>query len=149
MQIIQPIEKIENTKNKDKRQFARQLRKRKTIAEDYFARAFQSWKSRELMPNSRMRSQKVIEPYIVDYVINDYKLIIEIDGKYHEKTKVYDFKRAEYIYKKTGFKICRFTNEQALQQIDFVMNSIIKEMNTFSKRKFHNPPDPYEYFERD
>ena len=63
--------------------------------------------------NFRIVRQFIIDDkYIVDIYIPEKKLIIEVDGKYHdtEEQKIKDKTREDYI-KKAGFEIIRFRNE--------------------------------------
>lgn len=53
---------------------------------------------------------------IVDfYLPKPYKLCIEIDGGYHstEEQQIRDTNRTNYLERQRGFKVIRFTNEEA------------------------------------
>ena len=52
-------------------------------------------------------------------------LIIEVDGGIHEKQKEYDVLR-EHILNFLGFRIIRFKNESVQNNIDKVLNNIVK-----------------------
>ena len=73
----------------------------------------------------RVRRQHSIGNFIVDFYCARRKLIIEIDGKYHEDPTValYDEYREAWL-REQGFEIIRFTNEQVLQMPDEVMAEI-------------------------
>lgn len=66
--------------------------------------------------------------YIADfYLPKPFKIIIEIDGKYHQDRKEYDKQRDEYFMFKRGIKTVRFSNNEveclSLEQIkDRVFN---------------------------
>ena len=74
------------------------------------------------------RRQYIIGCYIVDFIFKDSKLIVEIDGEYHqtEEQQQLDRIRQEYL-EKLGYKILRFTNEQVLFEIEQVIDKINKE----------------------
>ncbi|HEX4876874.1 MAG TPA: nicotinamide-nucleotide amidohydrolase family protein [Chitinophagaceae bacterium] len=78
------------------------------------------------MGGYKFRRQHIINNYIADFVSLREKLIIEVDGLYHQlpqniKT---DFERTEDL-NKMGFEVIRFTNEQVLHDTDNVINKII------------------------
>lgn len=74
------------------------------------------FKRRLVGANIKFRSQVVIEPYIVDFLIGE--LIVEIDGSVHhkEKAKEYDSRR-DACLRRAGFRIVRVPNEQ-VRKID-------------------------------
>ena len=70
--------------------------------------------------------QKVLYRYIVDFYINEKKLIIEIDGVQHGEEENYkkDVERDLY-FSKHGFSVVRYTNKQINQHFDDVCKDII------------------------
>ena len=73
------------------------------------------------------KRQHIIGDYIADFACISQKLIIELDGGYHQlpEQKVNDRQRAEWLESK-GFRVVRFTNEELFRNIDKVLE-IIKE----------------------
>ena len=73
----------------------------------------------------RFRRQHIIDDFIVDFVCLPQKLVIEVDGKYHENANIieYDKLRSELL-EKLGYKIIRFTNEEVLANTDSVLQTI-------------------------
>ena len=70
--------------------------------------------------------------YIADFYCHKFKLIIELDGKYHEEKeqKIKDQERDE-VLKLNGLDILRFKNEEVEKNIDNVLIKIknhIKEL---------------------
>jgi len=103
-------------KNVDK---ARDLRKNQTEAESllwYHIRnkRFQGFKFRRQLP---------IGNYIVDFVCESVKVIIELDGSQHMDTELYDNKRTQYL-SSLGYKVLRYWNNELLSQTDSVLESI-------------------------
>lgn len=145
---IQPIEKIPRCKNKDKRSFAKSLRQRKTKAEDSFARQFQSWKARGMIDNVSLRSQRVIGPYIVDYLVPSYKACIEIDGSFHNKRGDYDYRRDKFIYETTGFRVFRFSNKLVEQRPEEVREKLVRIFNHFKEVGSYKGPSYSQYIHR-
>ena len=54
--------------------------------------------------------------YIADFYCHEKKLVIEIDGGYHEEQKEYDAKRTEII-NLLGIKVIRFKNEEVEEDL--------------------------------
>ena len=86
------------------------------------------------MAGHKFRRQHIISNYIADFVCFSEKLIIEVDGLYHQlpENKISDEERTKEL-NKLGFEVIRFTNEQVLFDTDNVINKIVlkvKERNT-------------------
>lgn len=78
---------------------ARKLKKNATNAENrfwYFVR------NRRLKGHKFVR-QYIIEPYIVDFLCRNKKLIIELDGSYNLDNILYDTERTDYL-KMKGYR---------------------------------------------
>lgn len=71
--------------------------------------------------------QRPVLRYIADFMCKPLKLIIEVDGGYHDnpKTKRYDKFRQQEL-ELCGFTFLRFRNEEVLQATDLVRNRIVK-----------------------
>mgnify|MGYP002866980056 CR=1 FL=1 len=75
------------------------------------------------------RRQHVIGMYIVDFVSLKNHLIIEVDGEYHstQEQQLLDTERTNYLQGK-GYRVIRFTNQEVLTDIEYVMSKIIKSL---------------------
>jgi leucyl-tRNA synthetase len=73
----------------------------------------------------KIRRQHIIGNMIVDFVCLSKKLIIEVDGEIHDKTKLADAFRTLKLGTK-GFDVIRFTNEEVLYSPERVVESIKK-----------------------
>ena len=71
----------------------------------------------------KFRRQQIIAGFIVDFYCHSLGLIIEVDGKIHDKQKEKDLER-EAILKAQGFQIVRFTNQQVIEDIEAVLKAI-------------------------
>ena len=69
--------------------------------------------------------QHVVGEYIVDFLFRKSKLVVEIDGGYHQTEEQQDLDaiRTEWL-ESSGFSVIRFTNEQVLFDSDNVINKI-------------------------
>ena len=74
---------------------------------------------------AHFRRQHIIGQFIADFVCLSHKLIIEIDGKYHQlpEQQITDAERTDWLDSK-GFKVIRFKNEQIVADTDKVLNTI-------------------------
>ena len=70
-------------------------------------------------------NQVQIGPYIADFVIDNKNIVIEVDGKGHEKRKTYDNERNLYMVSK-GYTVIRFTNKEVKQNVKAVIAKIEK-----------------------
>lgn len=102
-------------------EFAKNNRKNPTEAED---KLWQSVRNRKIH-GYKFRRQHPVNSYIPDFVCLERKLIIEIDGEYHDtvKQKEYDSLREKWLAA-ASYKMLRFTNEQVLNDIDSVIKAI-------------------------
>ena len=71
------------------------------------------------------RRQHIIGPFITDFACLKKKLIIELDGGYHQlpEQQTSDKERTEWLESK-GFKVLRFTNEEVTYNTQRVLESI-------------------------
>ncbi len=78
----------------------------------------------------KFRRQHVIGDYIADFACLSEKLIIELDGGYHntEQQKEADLVRDAWL-NKMGYKVLRFTNEELYENINKVMIEIKNNIN--------------------
>lgn len=81
------------------------------------------------MAGFKFRRQHIILNYIADFVCLSEKLVIEVDGLYHQlpENKISDEERTKDL-NRLGFEVLRFTNEQVLYDADKVINSIVLKL---------------------
>jgi leucyl-tRNA synthetase len=84
----------------------------------------------------RFRRQHLIDKFIVDFICLEKKLIIEVDGGYHdtEEQKEYDHQRTLFL-NENGYKVLRFKNEEVANNVYVVVEKIKIELE---KRKSYN-----------
>jgi len=99
--------------------WARSLRKQASEAERVLWRHLRG----RHMKGYKFRRQVVIEPYIVDFVCLDAKLIIEADGGQHVDQASYDARRTARLAAK-GYRVMRFWNNEILGDIHNVLEQI-------------------------
>ncbi|NDV47158.1 phosphoribosylformylglycinamidine synthase [Paludibacter sp. 221] len=79
----------------------------------------------------KFRRQHIIDDFIVDFVCLSKKLIVEVDGGYHNEPEIEkaDKLRTE-ILEDLGYKLIRFTNEEVLANTDSVLQTIKVALNS-------------------
>ena len=105
--------------------FAIQNRKNPTAEED---KLWQELRNRQIV-NCKFRRQHPIAGYIPDFVCLEKKLIIEIDGGYHneKEQEIFDDAREEWL-KEYGYKMLRFSNEEIKNSIASILKNIADEL---------------------
>ncbi len=80
----------------------------------------------------KFRREHIIDEYIVDFVCLSQRLIIEVDGGYHNNPEVKeaDEFRTNHLEQKLGYRVIRFTNEEVLDSLDTVLEKISNTLRT-------------------
>lgn len=76
------------------------------------------------------KRQHIIGEFIADFVCIPRRLIIEVDGGYHQipDKQISDMERQEWLYMQ-GVDVIRFTNEEIIGDIDSVLETIEQQLN--------------------
>ncbi|MEE1235617.1 MAG: endonuclease domain-containing protein [Bacteroidaceae bacterium] len=109
--------------------FALENRKNQTLAEQVL------WNHiRAEQLDVKVLRQHIIGDYIVDFLIPDVCLIIEVDGPYHAKCwQMQEDEQREETLNRMGYRVIRFTNEEVLYDTDNVLETIIKEIESYEQ----------------
>ena len=75
------------------------------------------------MAGYKFKRQVVIEPYIVDFMCLEARLIVEADGGQHLEQVEDDLKRSRFL-ESLGYKVVRFWNHEILCDIHSVLERI-------------------------
>ena len=109
----------------------RELRRNSTKAEDLL---WQRLRNRKLNNKKFYRQHPLFFDllgketfYIADFFCYEDKLVIEIDGAYHERQKFKDELRTEVI-NLLGVRVIRFMNEEVEKDVKKVLEEIKKEL---------------------
>jgi len=82
---------------------------------------------------TRWKPQHPVDIFIVDFYCHKYKLAIEVDGEIHLNKEVFEHDDGrEHDIEKLGIKIVRFTNKEIFENIEFVKERILNEINSLS-----------------
>ncbi len=114
------------------KELCRELRKNATISERIV------W---NIVRNRKLNNRKFYRQYpifydlnglqkffIADFYNHETKLVIEIDGGYHQRQIEYDVMRTEII-NLLGIKVIRFTNEEVENNLETVINTLSLKIN--------------------
>ena len=84
----------------------------------------------------KFRRQHAIGDYIADFICLEISLIIEVDGEYHnsEEQQEKDTIRTKYLNEQ-GFYVLRFTNNEVINQTEWVLKSIMASPPALSFRE--------------
>lgn len=84
----------------------------------------------------KFRRQHPIQLYIVDFYCHKHKLVIEVDGKYHDSRDqiLKDEERSSEL-KFMGLEIMRFKNDEILNDIEMVIKDIKGKIETLNTDK--------------
>lgn len=89
----------------------------------------------------KFRRQHAINEFITDFVCLEKRLIVEVDGKYHDLPDVQEADKVrEKILRQSGYKIIRFTNDEVLANTEGVVNKIRLELAQTPSLPAHLPP---------
>lgn len=107
------------------KQFSKELKKNMTPAESIL---WSFLKGNGL--GKPFRRQHIIGEFIADFVCLPRKIIIELDGGYHNlpQQQISDKERTKWLEDK-GFTVIRFTNEEVIGDKFNVINKIEKFIN--------------------
>ena len=105
---------------------AKILRKNTTEAEEHLWKEIKGEKL-----GVKFRRQHMIDRFIADFYCHECKLVIEVDGGYHDDPNQmeYDLNRAFEI-EQYDIHIIRFSNDEVLLQTDWVLQEISKRVKS-------------------
>jgi cyclase len=108
-------------------EFAKNNRENPTEAESFLW----NYLSGKKQIKFRFRRQHPIKYFIADFYCHKAKLIIEVDGGYHNIPEQYQYDRTrDYELEELGIKILHFTNTQIFNDIESVLGIINKELTS-------------------
>ncbi len=105
------------------KELARLHRKKATKAEDLLWQALRG----KQLGGYKFRRQHAFEDYIVDFICLKQRIVIEVDGGYHEQQQEYDALRTEFL-QSLGYRVLRFTNNEVVQNLEVVLQTIKQEL---------------------
>ena len=116
---------------------AKEMRKDQTKAENVL---WEELRDHKLGVELKFRRQHPIDAFIVDFICIPKKLIVEVDGGYHEneEQRAYDEERTKRL-NELGFEVIRFTNEEVINNTNQVLKAIAKKTVEFDQNNINQP----------
>jgi len=92
----------------------------------------------------KFRRQHIIDVFIADFVCIEKKLIIEVDGGYHntQLQQEADELRTQ-ILNEIGFKVIRFTNEEVINETNNTLNKISQTLESLPSGEISGAIPPH------
>jgi len=80
--------------------------------------------------NYKFKRQIPIGNYIADFVCEEKRLIVEVDGGQHSECMSYDQKRTEFL-RSERYQVLRFWNDEVLGQTEQVLEAILRALDGY------------------
>jgi very-short-patch-repair endonuclease len=107
----------------ERRQFARDLRRSPTPAEQILWKALRGGR----LQGAKFRRQVPFDRYVIDFSCYLAKLVVELDGRQHEWFADYDAGRTE-VLERMGVRVIRFANAEVCNDLDALLAQIRAEL---------------------
>ncbi|GEM_PF-1938156 len=114
-------------RDREKRAFARLLRKRMTDAERLIWSCLRNGRFKSL----KFRRQYPMGPYVADFCSVKARLVIEIDGGQHQSNQVLDLVRSGFMEKK-GYRVVRIWNHEVLTELEAVLEELDRTLTALT-----------------
>ena len=114
---------------------ADRLRRNPTEAEDILW----SYLRNSQMEGVKFRRQHPMKGYVADFYAHSLKFVIELDGGYHNDSvqKFYDKDREDNLIAH-NINVLRFTNEEVIDNINYVLSVIREKIISLKQHKNKN-----------
>ena len=91
----------------------------------------------------KFRRQHPVSGFIPDFICLEQKLILEIDGEYHDEEgqALFDIARENWL-NEFGFEIIRFTNQEVTDDLGKIEKAISQKLTDQQKKHIVHPPLP-------
>lgn len=87
------------------------------------------------MSQIKFRRQEVVGPYVTDFLCEEHKLVVELDGHSHDTTAIEDSERERFLTAQ-GFRVVRFMNDDVLRDVKGVVQAIGNAIEAIKEGKF-------------
>ncbi|HET6989849.1 MAG TPA: DUF559 domain-containing protein, partial [Bacteroidia bacterium] len=126
-EMIEPYMTANSELWKKLKALARDNRKNPTEAENILWEELRNRKT-----GFKIRRQHAIDVFIADFICIEKKVVIEVDGEYHNdpEQKEYDEQRT-FVLNNLGFKVIRFFNNEVIKNTKAVVEKIKTELSNF------------------
>ncbi|MEZ6097461.1 MAG: endonuclease domain-containing protein [Pirellulaceae bacterium] len=105
----------------------RDLRRTSTSAESLFWSAVRNRR----LAGLKFRRQHSVGCFIVDFYCHEKRIVVELDGGYHDHVVDADRKRQRQI-EAEGITVVRFSNEEVLENLEGVLVAVLKHVGLYN-----------------
>ncbi len=123
--------------NKSLKGFARENRNDSTFGEILLWKKLLSKRK----TGYQFNRQFPIDNFIVDFISRKLRVVIEVDGRYHETIYEKDAKRDKHL-NELGYTVLRFLDRDVRFNFNNVSRAIMIFIHEFEEKNGINPPDP-------
>ena len=89
----------------------------------------------------KFRRQVPVDRFVVDFLCTDARLIVELDGGQHVERTMEDLERTR-VLERAGYLVLRFWNNDVVENIDGVLETIAATLEPQSPSSPHPTPLP-------
>lgn len=79
---------------------------------------------------TRFRRQYPTGPYVLDFVSLRKKIVIEVDGPWHDLSSPREMRREEFLVSR-GFQVLHFSNDQVFFRLEQVIEEVVAVVGGF------------------
>ena len=120
--------------------YAKKMRQNSTEAEKLLWEELRANK----LGGHKFYRQKPMGYNIVDFVCINKRLVIELDGSYHQQPDILlKDKDRDQKFKAVGYTVLRFQNEEVIRKLPEVVKKITSTIDGLSDRPFQYPKEQY------
>jgi len=73
----------------------------------------------------KVRRQAPLGPFIADFLCDEHRLVIELDGESHDRSADSDQRRTRFLNEQ-GYRVVRYNHDELLEDIDSVLRDIAR-----------------------
>ena len=90
-----------------------------------------------------VRRQAPVGPYIADFVVHEFKIVIEVDGEHHftREGLARDLTRDAWL-RSQGYKVLRFNTGEISDSFDGCVEEILRELGLMTEVEDTPTPNP-------
>lgn len=93
------------------------------------------------MQGAHFRRQAPFRQYVLDFVCNEVRLVVELDGGQHAERADHDERRTRLL-ESEGYQVLRFWNNAVFENLEGVLQTISDALQTRLQKPEKKDPPP-------
>ena len=73
----------------------------------------------------KFRRQAPVGPFIADFLCDEHRVVVELDGISHDRTAARDARRTRFI-NRVGYRVVRHNHDEVLEDLEAVLKDIAR-----------------------